>query len=53
MKIRNWQQYLRNVQSDGYDLSVLEKTVHKPVSQINKELLAFVKTDLLCRGISL
>jgi hypothetical protein len=39
------EQYLQNAQSDGYDLAVLEKTVNKPVSQINKELLAFIKTD--------
>lgn len=39
------EEYLRNAQRDGYDLSVLGKTVSKPISQINKELLAFIKTD--------
>ncbi len=39
------EQYLRNVQSEGYELSVLEKTVNKPVSRINEDLLVFIKAD--------
>lgn len=42
---KHLEQYLRNVQSDGFDLAVLERTVYKPASQINKELLDFIKTD--------
>ena len=37
--------YLKNVQEKGYDISVLEETVGKPCRQINKELLAFIKKN--------
>jgi tetratricopeptide (TPR) repeat protein len=33
------------VQKDGYELWVLEQTVHKSVNEINKELLAFIQND--------
>ncbi len=39
------EKYLQNARSDGYELWVLEKTVKKPVNQINRELLAFIKKD--------
>lgn len=37
------QEYLQNVERDGYDISVLEKTVNKPVNEINKELFGFIR----------
>lgn len=37
--------YLTNVRQKGYGPSVLEKTVDKPYREINKELLAFIKTN--------
>jgi hypothetical protein len=44
-KIGKLEQYLQNVQSYGYDISVLEQTVHKPVNEINEDLLAFIQKD--------
>jgi hypothetical protein len=38
-------EYLKNVQEKGYDISVLEETVGKSYREINKELLAFIKTS--------
>ena len=37
--------YLKNAKKDGYDISVLKNTLHKPVIEINRELLAFIKKD--------
>ncbi|MFI4910510.1 MAG: tetratricopeptide repeat protein [Sedimentisphaeraceae bacterium JB056] len=37
--------YMRNVKTSGYSLDTLEKTVSKPASQINTELLAFIKIN--------
>lgn len=37
------EKYLQNVRKNGYELRVLEQTVNKPVNEINKELLAFIK----------
>jgi tetratricopeptide (TPR) repeat protein len=42
---RKLEEYLQNVQKDGYELWVLEQTVHKSVNEINKELLAFIQKD--------
>jgi tetratricopeptide (TPR) repeat protein len=39
------QEYLRNVQRKGYALSVLEETARKNYSQINAELMSFIKTN--------
>lgn len=39
------EEYLQNVRKDGYELQVLEQTVHKPVNEINEELLAFIRKD--------
>ena len=36
-------EYLKNVQEQGYGLDVLVKTVKKPVTQINNEILEFIK----------
>ncbi len=36
-------EYLKNVKQQGYDLDVLIKTVNKPVTQINKEILEFIR----------
>lgn len=37
------EEYLQNAEKDGYDISVLEKTVNKSVNEINKELLEFIQ----------
>jgi len=42
---RKLEEYLQNVQKNGYELWVLEQTVHKSVNEINEELLAFIQKD--------
>ena len=42
-EIGKLEEYLQNVEGDGYDISILEKTVNKPVNEINKELLEFIQ----------
>jgi len=37
--------YLKNVQQKGYGLPILEETAGKSYREINKELLAFIKTS--------
>lgn len=37
-------EYLKNVQQKGYGISVLEETAGKSYREINKELLAFIKS---------
>lgn len=39
------EEYLQNVRKNGFEIWVLEQTVHKPVNEINKELLAFIQKD--------
>lgn len=39
------EQYLKNVQRKGYDISVLEETVSDPYGKINIKLLNFIKKD--------
>jgi len=38
-------EYLQNVQKNGFEIWVLEQTLNKPVNEINRELLAYIKKD--------
>ncbi|MHC4103770.1 MAG: hypothetical protein ACYSR9_02430 [Planctomycetota bacterium] len=38
-------EYLQNARRNGYEVWVLEQTMHKPVNEINKELLEFIQKD--------